>query len=294
LKLTKAIEQYLHKLEADGRSPLTIEVYGRELANLDKFLGNINVSRLNSELIHEFVVSDTVQHKPDGSPRGPATISRTKATLRSFGRFLEETGLVPANPARDLRISRTPRKEPAFLTAEEKKRLVKAVAAHRGDAADRDRVILELFLGTGIRLAELVNIDLPDVRLDQKRLVIKSAKGGQPETRFLNTRLRTILRKHLRARRRAFAHDPALFLSNRSTRITARQVERRFSKWLEWAGISKKLSVHSLRHTFATHLYGRTRNLVLVSKALGHRQVSTTQVYTHLFDDELEDALEAL
>jgi integrase/recombinase XerC len=130
--------------------------------------------------------------------------------------------------------------------------------------------------------------------LEGKRLTIR-AKGGNTETRFLNTDLRAVLRKYLRRRAGSPADTSALFLSNRDTRLSARQVQARFVLWLRWAGIDRPgLSVHSLRHTFASRLYLRTRDLILVGRAMGHKTTEATRVYVHQNDEALEDALEAL
>lgn len=292
MRLSQAIETFIRSLEANGRSPHTLSCYRRDLKLLLAFVGDVECGELAADLVNRFVLSDGVQRSAGGAAKSQTSVGRTKAALKSFGRFLADVGVVAASPAAGLRIQRQPREEPAHLTPAERKLLVKAVAARGGEAAERDLVILELFLGSGIRLAELVGLDVGDVSLDDKRLMLRWVKGGRAETRFLSTALRTMLGRYLRSRRRLATNETALFLSNRGTRITARQVERRFGEWLEWAGIAKPLTVHSLRHTFATHLYGRTRNLLLVQRALGHRSPSTTAVYAHLFDHELEDALE--
>ena len=295
LTISHTIDKYLTSLSAGGKSPLTIEAYKRELDRLVDFTGNIQVSNITTNLINRFSLSDNANMMQDGSKtRSEATICRVKACLKSFCRFLEEEGHTAANMARQIRIKRTERNEPTHFTPEEKKRLIRAIAGRSGEAAERDLVIVELFLGTGIRLSELVNLEVKDIKFADKHIAI-TAKGGKKETRFLKTKLRNILKHWLRKRRDMISNCQALFLSNRRARITARQIERRFTHWLDWADIdntNRKLTVHSMRHYFATNLYGQTRNLVLVSKALGHRQISTTKIYTHLFDHELEDAIE--
>jgi len=203
-------------------------------------------------------------------------------------------GATGRDPAAWIKIKRHDREAPSFLTPQEVKALVKAVAARKGETAERDLIMLRVLLGTGIRLAELVGLDIGDVRLDEKLLRIKRAKGGKLQVRFLNTELRAILRKYVQRRRKAMTETDALFLSNRDRRISTRQVQERMSLWLQWAGLEGKITVHGLRHTFATLLYGRTHNLLLGAKALGHARVTTTQVYAHITDDDLEDALEML
>ena len=294
MTLTQAIEAFTIYLRANRRSPGTIDVYRRDLLGLVRFADDPAVEEITPDLVHRFVVSDAVQHKLDGQPRSEVTVNRAKAALRAFGSWLVQTGHADRNPATGLAIHRTNRKSPSCLTDPERKRMVREVAAHKGEAADRDRVMLELLLGTGIRLAELVGLDLGDVDLDHKRIVIH-AKGGRDETRFLSADLRRLLRRYLRHRNQAASDSPAIFLSNRSTRISTRQVQARFRLWLAWAGIDRPgLTVHSTRHTLGTLLYRKTKDLVLVGKALGHRTMEATLIYVHQDDEALEEALESL
>ncbi|MFH1531075.1 MAG: tyrosine-type recombinase/integrase [Pseudomonadota bacterium] len=294
MHLTQAIEEFTTYLAADGRSPGTIDCYRRDLSALAAFAGDPAVVDVIPNLLHRFVVSDAVQRRPDGEPRAEVTINRGKAALRSFGGWMVETGLADRNPAAGLSIRRTTRQSPSTLSDPERKRMLREVGARTGDAAARDRVMLELLLGTGIRLAELVGLDVGDVDLDGKRISIR-AKGGRDETRFLSADLRRVLRRYLRQRAQSPAESPALFLSNRETRISARQVQARFRLWLQWAGIDREgLTVHSTRHTFGTRLYRRTHDLVLVGKAMGHRTVEATAIYVHQDDEALEEALDTL
>ncbi len=294
MNLSTAIAQFLTRLEADGKSPHTLSCYGRDLNLLLAFAGDVNASVLNADLLARFLLSAPVTTTHTGAPRGEASLGRIKACLRSFGRYVANVDATGRDPADWIKIKRHDREAPSFLTPQEVKALVKAVAARKGETAERDLVMLRVLLGTGIRLAELVGLDIADVHLDQKQLRIRRAKGGKPQVRFLNTELRGVLRKYIQRRRKVLAETDALFLSNRNRRISTRQVQERMSRWLAWAGLDGKITVHGLRHTFATLLYGRTKNLLLVAKALGHSRVTTTQVYAHITDDQLEEALESL
>ena len=248
---------------------------------------------VTSAMIDEALTSPEVITST-GSLRSRASMHRFRAAIRSFFSWAEQNGLVPENPAASLILHRLPRNPPRFLTETEKRRLLKELRSRSTVVAMRDRIIIELFLGTGIRLQELVDLDVEDVDLDAKHLRVR-AKGGVPQVKFLKSNLRSLLRSYLTLRRRSGDSEcPALFLSNRGERLCERQVARRLQYWLKAAGIDKKLSPHALRHTFATHLYSRTGNILVVQRALGHQDLSTTQVYTHLVDGELEDALERL
>jgi integrase/recombinase XerC len=294
MRLTEAIESFTLYLRSNRRTPATIAAYRRDLSGLVAFTDDAEVAGLTRELVHRFVASDAVQLKLDGTPRAPVTINRLKAALRSFGSWLVDMDHLPRNPADRLDIRRCARQSPSTLTDAERKRMSREVASHKGAAAERDRVMLAILLGTGIRLSELVGLDVGDVDLDGKRVRIH-AKGGNTETRFLASDLRRLLRKHLRSRSEIPFDTPAVFLSNREQRISTRQVQARFQLWLQWAGIDRPgLTVHSTRHTFASRLYGKTRDLVLVQKAMGHRTMEATRIYVHQSDEALEDALESL
>ncbi len=292
--LERSINDFAVRLRAQGRSEHTISAYLRDIRCFVRALPTVDVGSVTPAMIDAALTDPSVALSESGSPKSAATMHRLKAVVRSFFAWAVETGLTDTNPACHVitkRLSRTP---PKFLTEAEKRRLLKELHDRANPLARRDRVIFELFLGTGIRLAELVNLDIDDVDLDCKHIRI-TGKGGVPQVKFLKTSLRTTLRTYLRERRKLTTGDcTALFVSSRGTRICARQVEIRLSHWLRRAGIAKRISPHGLRHTFATHLYAATSDLLLVKRALIHRDVSTTEIYTHLADEALEDALERL
>jgi len=294
MRLSEAVAAFAVHLQANGKSPRTIDGYRRDLVMLVSFAGDDQIESLTPDLLARFVISDPVRLSREGQPKAALTVNHLKAALKSFGRWLAATAVLPTDPARAIEIRRADRQSPSSFTEAERKRMLKEVAARKGPAAARDLVMLEVFLNTGVRLAELVNLDIADVDLDGKHLTIH-AKGGHVETRFLNSDLRTTLRKYLRRRADMPSHATALFLSNRHERISTRQVQTRFEQWLAWAGINRLgLTVHSLRHTFGTRLYRKTHDLVLVGKAMGHRTVEATRVYVHEDSEALEEALEAL
>jgi len=296
--MVEAIEAFTRRLTADTRSKHTISAYRRDLQLLSNELTvlrpGVTVYEITPSLLDEALTSPAIMHTEDGSPRSPASLHRIKAAVRSFFAWAEETGLVAQNPARGVKLRRIPRTPPNFLTDAEKKRLLREIRSSAFPLAKRDRVIMEVFLGTGIRLNELVSLDLDDVDLEAKHLRVL-AKGNVQQVKFLKTDLRALLRSHLKDRRRESSQDgDALFLSSRGTRLSSRQVARRLDLWLDRAGIDKRLGPHSLRHSFATALYSKTGDIYLVQRALGHRDPSTTQIYTHLVDGALEEALERL
>ena len=292
------VEAFGRRLAADGRSPNTISAYLRDLKCFAGVLSSrhpgVTTSQVTPGILDEALTAPAVLRTVSDTPRSPASLHRFKAAVRSFFSWLEETGQASENPARSVTLRRIPRTPPSFLTEAEKRRLLKELRGRSSTLAIRDRVVIELFLGTGIRLQELVDLDIDDVDLDAKHLHVR-AKGDVPQVKFLKSKLRSLLRSYLKERRRQGDGEcRALFLSNRGSRLCERQVARRLEHWLKAARIEKQLTPHALRHTFATHLYSRTGDILVVQRALGHRDLSTTQIYTHLVDGVLEDAIERL
>ncbi|MFC4677254.1 tyrosine-type recombinase/integrase [Desulfovibrio legallii] len=297
LDLTGAIEAFCARLSAEGRSPATIAAYRRDLALVARVAGElapgIACRAVTAGLLDQVFSAEAVTESKRG-PRSAASLHRMKAAVRAFFAWASEAGVVDDNPARSIRMHRLPRKLPVFLTTAEKKRLLKELKGRTDFSALRDRAMIEVLLGTGIRLGELAALDMEDIDLDAKHLRVR-AKGNVPQVKFIKTDLRTLLRRYLAERRRHGRPEmEALFLSNRDGRLCQRQIANRLAHWLRKAGIEKELTPHGLRHTFATHLYGATNDLLVVQRALGHRDVSTTQIYTHLVDGQLEEALERL
>ena len=297
LDLTGATEAFCARLSAEGRSPATIAAYRRDLALVARVAGELAPGIVCREVTVGFldqVFSAGAVTESERGPRSAASLHRMKAAVRAFFAWAVEAGVVEDNPARSIRMHRLPRKLPVFLTTAEKKRLLKELKGRTDFSTLRDRAMIEVLLGTGIRLGELAALDMDDIDLDAKHLRVR-AKGNVPQVKFIKTDLRTLLRRYLAERRRHGRPEmEALFLSNRDGRLCQRQIANRLAHWLRKAGIEKELTPHGLRHTFATHLYGATNDLLVVQRALGHRDVSTTQIYTHLVDGQLEEALERL
>ena len=297
LSMTSALEAFCARLSAEGRSPGTIAAYRRDLVLVarvaEREVPGLSCRQVTSSLLEKVFASPEIV-EIEGGLRSPASLHRMKAATRAFFSWTEREGITANNPACTIRLHRLKRKPPGFLTAAEKRRLVKALKGQTGPTALRDRVMIEVLLGTGIRLGELAALDIDDIDLDAKHLRVR-AKGNVIQVKFIKTDLRRLLRRYLVERQRLGTPDiEALFLSNRSTRLCQRQIANRFAHWMKQACIGKHLTPHGLRHTFATLLYSATNDLLLVQRALGHRDISTTQIYTHLVDGRLEEALERL
>ena len=294
MKFSQAIHDFETYLKADSRSPHTIGSYLHDLHSFQNWLnGDPDISSIQAASLHQFLASDIVLKKPDGSSRTKGSVNKIKTSMKSFFGWLFNSGIIPTNPAAGIRIKFYQRALPDILTDIEQKQLLKTLARTKGHRAFRDRIIYILFLNTGLRVRELANLDVADINLPEKRLTV-TTKGSQETTKFLNVHARRVLEQYLKWRKRQATDSPALFLSSRKERLSIRQVQRSFEQWLKETGIDKSLSIHSLRHTFASKLYEKSNNLVAVQQALGHRSITSTIIYTHLNPEQLIDSLEAM
>lgn len=294
MTLAQALDAFCTHQRAQARSEKTIAIYAHDLTQVFTRLDDMQVAEVTAPQLKSVMSDPTIITSSTGIAKAPATLNRGRAAVRAFFAWALDAGHLSENPALGIHLQRAPRTPPAFLTDAEMRRLLKALTGRYSEIAKRDWTLIETFLATGIRLQELVALDIDDINLDAKHLHVRQAKGGQSQIKFLNTHLRSILRSYLQWRKKQGDQCSALFISQRGTRLSPRQVGYRFEHWLREAGISKAITPHGLRHTFATRLYSRTGDLLVVQRALGHRNIATTEIYTHLVDGALENALERL
>ena len=294
MQLAIATDRFRTHLEANGNSPHTISSYLHDLGLLADAVGaDAVVEDIACADVAAFLTSDAVTLKLGGSPKAPGSVDKVKTSVKAFFRWAHDAGLVEANPTAAIRLRHRRRPAPDVLTPQEKRRLVTAIDRTRGDKAERDAALIDLILNTGLRVSEVLGLDIADVNVPEKHVTV-AAKGGETHKVFLNARTRKRLAATLKKRRRVLVECQALFLSNRGQRLSVRQAQVIVEDWLARAGIAKRVTVHGLRHTFATHLLERTGNLRTVQEALRHRHIATTVRYTHQPSEALTEALEAL
>ena len=210
LKPRRAIELFETKLRADGRSPHTVASYLRDLGQLERFLadrlqcpevGAVRLSGVTADILNEFLVSPQVTRMADGGLKAEGSVNKVKTSLKSFFNWLAASGHTPSNPATAIRIRHIECPAPVILTDVEKKKLLKTLSNTKGKKAFRDFAVVSLFLNTGIRISELVGLDIDDVNLPERRITIR-VKGGHTAMRFLNAHARRALEPYLKARRK--------------------------------------------------------------------------------------------
>jgi integrase/recombinase XerC len=223
------------------------------------------------------------------SGRGYAasTVARRLASLRSFFRYLRRQGLVETDPSAGLRNPKQPRRLPRLLRVDEVIRLLDTIATDTV-AGVRDRAMLETLYGGGLRVSELVGLNVDDLDLDQNLLRTRG-KGRRERLCPVGPMAGRWLSLWLPLRKPRHAREHAVFLNQRGGRLTTRSVGRLLEGHLARAGLVHSASPHTLRHSFATHLLDRGADLRSVQELLGHRNLTTTQIYTHVTQDRILD-----
>jgi integrase/recombinase XerC len=220
-----------------------------------------------------------------------ATVARKIATLRSFYKFLARRGDVERNPVKVIRTPRQEKRLPRFLSPGDVERLL-----NTPKGADmlslRDASMLEILYSTGMRVSELVGLDLEDI--DPVGEVVRvRGKGRRERLAPLGSYALNSLNRYLESRAAEGLDTPAVFVNRHGDRLNVRSVRRKLAKYLAMAGLDPHVSPHTLRHSFATHMLERGADLRAVQELLGHRSLSTTQIYTHVTAGRLKQIYEA-
>jgi integrase/recombinase XerC len=274
--MTDLLRAFLRHLEVErGASPHTLRSYRVDLEEFAHTAGDVP-AHVDARAVRAYVA------RLHARRLAPASIARKLAAVRSWFRFLVRRGVLRANPAREVRTPKVPRMLPNFLPIDESAMLVdgRAIAGH---ARERDVAILELLYASGLRVAELTGLDVEDV--DQETKTVRVVGKGDKE-RFVpfGRAAERALVSWLAQRGDARG---ALFLNARGRRLSVRSVHTIVRRAAKAAGIARRVTPHTLRHTFATHLLDGGADLRVIQEFLGHSRLSTTQRYTHVGADQL-------
>jgi site-specific recombinase XerD len=276
-----------------GLSPKTVEAYSHDLGKFSEFV----VKELGDEgdvgSVDQYFIRLYLQSLAD---KGNAAVSRGRklATLKSFFKYLMADGRVKVDPAVQVRMPRVTQKEPSYLTEQEYKRLLRTVqrTATRFFRS-RDTAIVTMLLGMGLRLSELVGLNIGDINFEDASVKV-TRKGRNERILPANEEVLMGLRRYLNTRKEATGQDP-LFLSKRNQRIDNASVWHLVRKYLQQAQIEKdRLSPHTLRHTFATMLLKQGENILTIKELLSHRNLRTTERYLHICGEDLRVAVSRL
>ena len=288
-----AIERFLRFLAAErGASPFTLKSYREDLRQLEEFLrsaGCRTPAEATSVVLRRFASG------LHAAGYAASSVARKLASTRSFFAFGQREGWVTANPAKPLRSPKRSRKLPRFLTGDEIGRLLAAPRPERAGGL-RDRAILELMYSSGVRVRELVGLNDGDLDLRGGTIRVRG-KGRRERLGIVGSHARDAIQSWLATRPRP-AIAPVrggvqpLFTNRFGGRLSVRGVGRLLEKHLAVAGLTRRATPHTLRHSFATHLLDAGADIRSVQELLGHRSLVTTQIYTHVTTTRLLDAFD--
>jgi integrase/recombinase XerC len=273
------VDSYLQHLAAERRlSPHTVAAYQRDLAKLSRLIADKPLAELSVTDIRGAIV------KLRSQSLSATSVARHLSSWRGFYAFACRRLGYASNPCIGLRPPKAAKALPQVLSPDACTQLLDGESAPATDDAllARDRAMFELFYSSGLRLSELTGLDLNDVNLHSGEAQV-TGKGRKTRIVPVGQQARIALAAWL-PQRLPLARDntPALFISQRGTRLTPRSVQLRLNRWARQAGLNQHVHPHMLRHAFATHVLQSSADLRAVQEMLGHASISTTQVYTHL------------
>lgn len=307
MTLHDAITEFLEYCEIEkGHSQMTIRDYDHYLRRFEQFAGDITPEKIDLELVRRYRLALNRITDDRGRTLKKITQNYHIIALRAFLKYLIKKDIKTLSPEK-IELAGTEARDITFLDGDEVERLL-AAAQGNSVAEKRDKAILETLFSTGLRISELVGLNREKVNLDRGEFAV-IGKGGKQRLVFLSDRCRDTIKSYLDARHDL---DPALFVRHGkkhqstinndqgssiqhrgSARLSARQIQRLIKHYAKKAGLLKKITPHTLRHSFATDLLMAGADLRSVQQLLGHSSVTTTQIYTHITDTHLRDVHKA-
>lgn len=296
-QIEKLIEQFMFYLRIEkNASQHTIKNYQRDINHFVDFVSSQGVSEVMFVHVTPLLIRSYLAHLKS-QQYAKATIMRRIAALRSFFRFLCRECILSENPFDAVRTPKLEKKLPVFLDANEISELV--TLPDDSLLGLRDKAVLEMLYATGVRVSELTGITLPDIDFDGRTIIV-SGKGAKQRIVLMGRTAAETLKKYLYNARPVLCAKPGeygrqtvkvhshLFVNSRGGLLTDRSIRRIVEKYVEEMALKKNVSPHTIRHTFATHLLDNGADLRSVQELLGHVNLSTTQLYTHVTTERLK------
>ena len=286
--LIDSIESFMLTLEKERNFSLhTIKAYKNDLNRFNYFLNNTlsrkKLAKINRNDIRKFLAEEY------DNGYSSKTVARRLATIKSYFKYLVKTELIQENISIHINSPKVPKKLPNFVDKNLIDTLMNtpSLDTHIGI---RDRAVLELFYSTGMRLSELVNMNIGDFEIN-KKLIRVIGKGNKermiPYGRTAESAIKNYLKIRNISLKPAFANKP-LFVNSSEKRISKRTIQRRMNNYIKLVADGKRIGPHLLRHTFATHLLDNGADIRAVKDLLGHSSLSSTQIYTHVSIEKLK------
>ena len=272
-------DRFLAYIQYEKRySPHTVTAYRTDLDQFFAFLGaQYQISEIR-DVDHAMVRSWLVFLMEQGN--SPRSVNRKLTSLKSFYRFLLKEGVVENNPMRKIISPKTSKRLPEFVEAEKMTALFQQFNANNGFSGMRDRIIIEMFYNTGIRLSELMNLKESDIDFHSDTIKVLGKRNKERIIPF-SKKFGLLLKNYIKGKETAFGAVPELFLTDSGRKMYSKRIYLIVKRQLGNITTLEKKSPHILRHTFATHLLNNGAELNAVKELLGHANLAATQVYTH-------------
>jgi site-specific recombinase XerD len=297
MEISGLVTDFLEHLEIEqNRAQQTIANYDHYLRRLVEFTEDCDIARLDSEMIRQYRLWLNRLRDDHGQELTKTTQNYHLIALRSFLKYLAKRDIAALDSAK-IELAKVARPEVTFLEAEEVDRLLEAIDT-TNIVGLRDRAIVELLFSGGLRVSELVNLDRDRLNLDRREFMVRG-KGQKDRPIFISPQAAEWIGRYLSARQDNFQPLFVHFSGSHSdlddgmyTRLTTRSVQRIIKRYSRQAGITKDVTPHTLRHSFATDLLQNGADLRSVQGLLGHANIATTQIYTHITDPQLRSVHE--
>lgn len=267
-----------------SHSENTVQAYVSDTRRFEEYCkqSKVNILKINHDDITEYLW----QRKQQGLKA--SSLCRAMESIKMFYRFLLNEEIITQNPARHLQTPKIPKYLPIVLSYQETERLLEQPSTSK-EKDVRYRAMFELMYASGLRVSELLNVGIDDVDLKQG-LVRVFGKGRKERLVPFGNRAKESLMRYLACRKKRFIDEPVLFISRLGKRLSRIEFFRQIKNYIKLAGIHKNISPHTLRHSFATHLLKGGADLRAVQEMLGHANIATTQIYTHVEKEQLKNA----
>jgi integrase/recombinase XerD len=277
ISTTHAKDLFVKALEGQNFSPKTVRAYGDDLGQFTGWLATVRVDWDNPRRLGKTDIEAFLHHLSGLNLTGVSR-ARKLAAIRKFFAFLKENEILQTNPAATVKGARREEKEPGILYKEQYKALL-----YEASEDVRDYAIIMIFLQTGIRLSELATLKLEDIDFENRLLTVRQGKGRKDRLIPLVDEEVKALRNYLRHRAtELILDDNTLFLAKNGTSLNVSSVKAIVAKYVKKAGIRKRVSVHTLRHTFGAHKADKHMNIATLQAPMGHKRNETTLKYIHL------------
>lgn len=273
------LAEFLNQLRVEKRaSPHTVSSYRIDLHCLSNYCKNQSIPNWQSLKQQDLRAHIAARHRQGISSK---SLQRELSAIRSFFAYLLKNRQVEINPAQHVKAPKQPRKLPKTLDVDQINGLLNA----QTDSAleIRDLAMFELFYSSGLRLSELCGLDLTDLDLSDRTLIVRLGKGGKSRVLPIGSKAVAAIKSWLAERAKISPiTDNALFITSKGRRMGQRNIQQRLAQWCQKKGAQQHVHPHMLRHSFASHMLESSQDLRAVQELLGHSNISTTQIYTHL------------